>query len=123
MLQHNIGSLAQRSRTRAHLAHAAVVGVHALCCGLPILALLAAGLTGMTSGVAMFSGAVGALHDVIHTFEAWILLISALLVGIGGALELFARRGPGAVRGVPWLFLLSAACFAMNTVIVLLHRG
>lgn len=119
MLQHNT---VNQARTRAHWTHAALIGFHAACCGLPILALMAATLTGMTSGVAVFSRSADALHDFVHTYEVAILVASAALVSVGGALELLAWRA-GPTRRMPWLFLVSVACFAANVLIVLAHRG
>jgi hypothetical protein len=118
MLQRNTPSAPRR----AHLAHAAVVGLHTICCGLPALALLAAGLSGAASGVALFSGAVGVLHDLLHAHELWILGISTALVTLGAWLELNARRAhPG--HGFPWLFAFSVLCFAINVGVILAHRA
>lgn len=119
MLQHNIAARAGR---RAHIAHGAVLTLHALCCGLPILALLAASLSGAASGAALFVGGAAELHALMHVYEAWILGGSAALVTLGGALELAARR-QAPRRAFPWLFVFSAACFALNAAIVLVHRG
>lgn len=117
MLQHN----SSRAGRRAHLTHAAVMGLHAVCCGLPALAMLAAGLSGATSGVALMSDSVEALHGFLHAHEVWILVASAALVVTGGWLEAAARREPG--RGFPWLFAFSALCFLVNVAIIVLHRG
>lgn len=112
MLQRNI------SARRAHLAHAAVVGLHAICCGLPALAMAAALVTGATSGVALLSDYFSAFHSVLHTHELEILVLSAALVATGGVLE--ARRLHR--HGFPWLFAVSVLCFLANVAIVLGHR-
>lgn len=115
MLQHNSADAGRR----AHLAHAAVMGLHALCCGLPALFMLAAA-AGATSAITVAAGAFEGVHRFLHGHEGWILLISAGLVGIGGALELQARRARPA--GVPWLFVFSACCFLANVAIIAIHR-
>jgi hypothetical protein len=117
MLQHNV--LAPRQR--AHLAHAAVVGLHALCCGLPVLALVAVSISGATSGVALFSESVSFFHDLLHAYELWIMGVSAMLVGIGAGFEVLARRQTQGL-GFPWMFLISVACFFVNVAIIAAHR-
>lgn len=117
MLHHNIAS-----PRRAHLAHAAVMGLHAVCCGLPALAMLAAGLSGATSGIALLSDKFEFFHDFLHAHEVWILALSAGLVVIGAALEAGARRR-GAASGFPWLFAFSVLCFLANAAIILAHQG
>jgi len=83
---------------------------------------LAAGLSGATSGVALFSGSVALLHDLLHTHELWILGLSTVLVTVGAGLELSARRAhPG--HGFPWLFAFSVLCFAINVGVILAHRA
>lgn len=104
------------------MAHAAVVGLHALCCGLPALALLAAAASSATSGVAVAAEFLETFHDLLHAHEVWILAVSAALVVIGGALEVIARRNVRA-QAFPWLFLISVACFLVNVLIVLAHRA
>lgn len=106
----------------AHIAHAALIGLHAICCGLPALAMLAAAASGAASSLALLSGSVGIFHDFLHAHEVWIVALSAALVAIGGALELNARRGANR-HGFPWLFAFSAFCFALNLGIVLIHRA
>jgi hypothetical protein len=118
MLQRN--ALAQTPR-HAHLAHAAVVGMHALCCGLPAVALLAVGLSGASS-LALLSDSLGVFHRLLHGYEVWILGLSAALVALGAWLELAVRRGRHA-HGFPWLFALSVVCFAANLAVMLVHRG
>ncbi|MBX9747008.1 MAG: hypothetical protein K2X34_08910, partial [Hyphomonadaceae bacterium] len=58
MLQHN-----SRQAGRAHWAHAAVVGLHTLCCGFPALALTAAALSGAASGVTLLSEKTAVFHE------------------------------------------------------------
>lgn len=117
MLQHN----ASRAGKGAHWAHAGVVSLHALCCGLPALAMLAAALSGTTSGIALLSDLFGEFHDFMHAHEVWILALSAALVASGGALEATARwRRPSAV--VPWMFAVSVLCFVVNVAIIWVHR-
>jgi hypothetical protein len=116
MLQHN----AAAHRQRAHLAHAAVVGLHAVCCGLPALALLAAAAFGTAAGTLVASDSIGEFHGLLHRYEGWGLALSAALVGLGGWLEMAARRHRG---GFPWLFAFSALCLGLNLAIVLAHRA
>jgi hypothetical protein len=117
MLQHNS---ARRGR-RAHLAHAAVMGLHAVCCGLPALAMLAAALSGAASGVALLSESVAEIHHFLHAHELWILVVSAALVVTGGLLEAQARRTHN--HGFPWLFAFSVLCFLANVAIIATHRA
>lgn len=118
MLQHNAHSHSRH----AHVTHAAVMGLHALCCGLPALAMLAAATAGATSGVAVLAQGFEGIHEFLHRHEIWILALSAALVVSGGILELLARRGR-ANAGFPWLFAFSALCFAVNLAIIAAHRG
>jgi len=118
MLQHN----SARAGKKAHLAHAAVVSLHALCCGLPALAMLAAAISGATSGAAMLAGVLEPVHALLHAHEVWILAASAALVVAGGALEAVARRGPHR-HGFPWLFAFSVGCFLVNVAIIVAHRA
>ncbi len=120
MLRYNIAQ--PEAGRKAHLAHAAVVGLHAICCGVPALALMLAALSGAAAGLSLFAQAASQLHALLHAHEIWILTASAALVAGGGVLEVAARRGQPA-RGFPWLFLMSVACFAFNVTIILLHRG
>lgn len=118
MLQHN----SARAGKKAHIAHAALIGFHALCCGLPALAMTAAAVSGLTSGAALMSGVFEPLHALLHTHEVWILVGSAALVVTGGVLEVVARRGAHA-HGFPWLFAFSVGCFLANVAIVMAHRA
>jgi hypothetical protein len=117
MLQHN----ATRHGQRAHLAHAAVVSLHALCCGLPALAMIAAALSGVASGASLLPESFVYFHQFMHAHEIWILVLSAALVVGGGWMELSARRQHR--HGFPWLFALSVGCFALNVTIILVHRA
>lgn len=119
MLQHNTPSAGQR----AHVAHAALIGLHALCCGMPVVAVAATALAGATSGLALFSESVGVFHHLLHAHEIWIALLSAVLVCAGGAMEFSARRDKRSRLGFPWLFALSLACFLANLIILAVHRG
>lgn len=118
MLQHN----ALAHPRRAHLAHAAVVGLHAFCCGLPALALIAVALSGAASGVVLLSDYTSIFHNFLHAHELWILGVSALLVLTGAALELNSRRGAHA-HSFPWLFAFSVVCFLGNAALIAAHRG
>lgn len=117
MLQDNT---AGRTGRHAHLAHAAVMGLHTLCCGLPLVALALTALAGATSGVVYFSETVGALHALLHAHEVWILVLSGSLVIVGGIMEVLHRRLHR--HGFPWLFAMSVGCFLVNATIIGLHR-
>ena len=106
----------------AHLAHAAVVGMHAFCCGLPIAAILAAGLTGAASASALLPDSFEVFHHLLHGYEPLIVAVSALLVVLGGWMEVSSRR-QGRAHGFPWLFALSLGCFLANAALVLAHRA
>lgn len=110
--------LQRNTAKSAHLAHAAVLSLHSLCCGLPALAvtLAALGVSGINLG-----GALGGLHTLIHGHELWILALSATLVVIGGVMELSLRRGHQH-KGIPWLFVMSACCLLANIAIIAVHR-
>ncbi len=118
MLQHNTA----QARARAHLAHAAVVSLHGLCCGVPALAILATAASGAAAGVTLLADFVTPFHTLLHRHETWVLAVSGLLVTAGGALEAWARRRPHR-HGFPWLFAFSAACFLANVAIVAGHRA
>lgn len=118
MLQHNT----RRRGQKAHVAHVAVVALHAICCGLPALAMLAAAVSGATSGVALLAESFEPFHDFLHQHEIWILGVSALLVVTGGVLEVVARRAPHN-HGFPWLFAFSVLCFLANVAIIVAHRA
>ena len=114
MLQHN----AVPAANSAHLAHAAVLSLHSLCCGLPALAVTLAALG--VSGVS-FGGALAGFHALIHGNELWILALSAALVSVGALMEVSARRSHR-TKGVPWLFVMSACCLLANVAIIAAHR-
>lgn len=117
MLQHN----ATQTGRQAHLAHATLVGLHTLCCGLPLLLTLVVSISGAASILSTTSEYFGQFHGFLHQNEVWIVTVSALLVVLGGVLEGRARRAGGGA-GFPWLFAVSVLCFFLNTGIVLLHR-
>ena len=110
--------LQRNTAKSAHLAHAAVLSLHSICCGLPALAvtLAALGLSGIHLG-----GTLTGLHTLIHGHELWIIALSAALVVIGGLMELSLRRSR-AHKGVPWLFVMSACCLVANIAIIAVHR-
>lgn len=114
MLQHN--------NQRTHVVHAVVVGLHALCCGVPVLALVLAALWGTTSAVAAVGVWFGPVHSALHSHELWIVAVSAVLVATGGLLEWTGRRGGGRA-GFPWLFGLSVGAFVVNLLIVVSHQA
>ncbi|MEZ5970218.1 MAG: hypothetical protein R3C31_00235 [Hyphomonadaceae bacterium] len=117
MLQHN----SAQAGKKAHLAHAAVMSLHALCCGLPALAMLAVALSGAASGVVLFADYVGEIHRFLHGNEYWILAASAALVITGGWMELQSRRRHN--HGFPWLFAFSVFCFFANVTMIVVHRA
>jgi hypothetical protein len=97
-----------------HWAHVAMVALHTLCCGLPLVA----SLSGLAASAALMSGVLH-VHDWLHGWELWVLGASAVLVVLGGVAEVrFLARG----RRISLLFALSLACFAFNAAIVAGHR-
>jgi hypothetical protein len=110
--------LQRNTAKSAHLAHAAVLSLHSICCGLPALAvgLAALGVSGIDLG-----GALTGLHALIHGHELWILALSAGLVILGGLVEIGLHRSH-AHKGVPWLFVMSACCLVANIAIIAVHR-
>ncbi|MDX2237700.1 MAG: hypothetical protein NW203_09055 [Hyphomonadaceae bacterium] len=106
----------------AHVLHALVVGLHALCCGAPAALLLISAGLGASTGLAATQGFVGDVHDVLHGHEGIILGASAALVLIGGAAEWRLRRVHG-VRGFPFLFAASVACLVLNAGIIAAHNA
>lgn len=115
MLQRNTGEGgAARAPNTAHWAHAAVVGVHVLCCGLPA----AFAIFGVVLGTLAWAGPITTLHHWMHGYEAVILAFSAGMVALGGVLE-WRRQGAG--RGLRPLYALSVACFLANAMLVTSH--
>lgn len=82
--------------------------------------MLAAAASGAASVTYAFVY-INKIHGFLHAHEVWVLVVSALLVVIGGALEVSARRRRA--LGFPWLFAFSLFCFAANLVLMLVHRG
>lgn len=117
MLQHNVTSTGRR----AHVAHAAVVGLHTVCCGAPALLLALSLAAGTTTGLTLASDYVVQIHSFVHRYEGWVLALSAALVVAGGAMEVQGRRS--GARGFPWLFAISVLCLAVNAIIILAHRA
>jgi hypothetical protein len=114
-------SVASADGKPAHIAHGAVLGLHALCCGAPALALIAAAASGATSSVAAFANFLGGFHEFMHAHETWILVFSVALVVGGGVLEARARRVHKG-QGFPWLFAFSLACLVVNLALLTFHR-
>jgi hypothetical protein len=118
MLQHN----GTRAGNRAHIAHAAMVSLHALCCGLPALAMIAAAVSGAATGISLLADFMRPFHELMHAHEIWILVVSAVLVATGGVFEGLARRGARR-QAFPWLYALSVCCFVANVAIIAAHRA
>jgi hypothetical protein len=116
MLQHNV--TAARAR-RAHAAHAAVVGGHLFCCGIPLAVVLLSAGTGVSAGVSAVAQWFGVAHAWLHAHEAWLLGASAFLVLLGGALEARVHGG----RRFSALFVLSLLCFTLNVGLIWSHRS
>jgi hypothetical protein len=96
--------------------HATVVGMHALCCGIPA----ALAISGAAVGVlAWASGPVTAVHRFLHGYEPEILALSFTLVAVGGFWEWRRHKFK---QGVPALYALSVACLAANIAIIAAHR-
>jgi hypothetical protein len=114
--------LQRNSPRHAHIAHAAVVGMHAICCGLPALAMLAAALSGTASVGTLLPDSFEQFHRLLHGYELWIVGVSAALVTLGAWLEVGARRTHQG-HGFPWLFAFSVLCFLLNVGVILAHRA
>lgn len=84
--------------------------------------MLAAALSGATSGIALLSDFFEPFHHLLHQHELWIMAVSAALVVLGAVLEVIARRKPHN-HGFPWLFALSVFCFLANVAIIVAHRA
>jgi len=130
MLQHNSPTRPETSKSgasksgaakneahRAHWAHAAVLSLHAICCGAPIALLLVGAVTASVVGAGWVLGA----HAFLHAHEFWLLALSGSLVVYGGFGEWRARKS-GAHAGFPVLWAMSGLCLAANVTIVVLHR-
>ena len=114
MLQHNTKNESLSRRT--HWAHAAVVALHTVCCGIP--AFLA--ITGAAMWILSWaSGPVASIHGFIHGYEAEVTALSFILVVVGGALEWHHRAGR---KGIPKLYALSLICFFANISLIAAHR-
>lgn len=103
---------------RAHVAHAAVVGMHILCCGVPAAMMLLAAGTGASIGLNVVAGYFQSTHAMLHANELWILALSFVFVAIGAWLEWRNHRG----RRFSPLFAASIACFVLNASIIWAHR-
>lgn len=116
MLLYNDADGAKAHAHRAHTAHAAVVALHALCCGAPAALFLfsASAMAGALGGM------VTQAHHFLHGHELWLIALSAALI-VGGAVAEWRARQAGA-RRFPALFVLSVACLAANIAIVAAHR-
>ncbi|MEQ1617270.1 MAG: hypothetical protein ABL883_02865 [Terricaulis sp.] len=117
MLQRNV----TRAGRDAHLTHAALVGLHTLCCGLPIVVMGVVSAAGAASTLTLASRNLLQVHDFMHENEVWTVVASAILVVIGAVLEARARRKVS-VAGFPWLFAVSVGCFLLNAGVVMFHR-
>jgi hypothetical protein len=111
MLQHNT---AKQGASRAHWAHAALVGMHALCCGLP----MAMAVAGVAIGALAWAGPIIRIHTFLHGYEPEMLMVSFALVAIGGFAE-WRRRAQ--LRAFPKLYALSLICFLANAGMVTTH--
>lgn len=105
------------------MAHAAAVGIHAICCGMPVLAMAVTALWGTASAAAAAGVWFLPVHEALHGFELWIVAASAMLVSLGGLLEWITRRGAQGSKGIPWLFALSLGAFVVNVAVVFSHQG
>ena len=101
---------------RAHVAHAAVVGLHSICCGAPIAILLFSA----SAAAGTLGGFVTHAHAFLHGHEFWLLAVSASLIVLGGVAEWRARRA--GARHFPVMFAVSVACLFLNVAIIAAHR-
>ena len=99
-----------------------MISMHALCCGLPIVAVTLAALSGAAAGTSLFVVTSRQVHAALHAHEIWILLASAILVSVGALFERAAIKS-GHRRRISPLFALSLACFVFNVAIIAVHRG
>lgn len=114
MLQHNTHASRGDTGGRAHWAHAALVGMHALCCGLPA----AMALLGVAIGALAWAAPIVRLHTFLHGYEPEMLMLSFALVAIGGFAE-WQRRAQ--LKSFPKLYALSLICFVANAGMVTTH--
>ncbi len=117
-----MGIEALKAGKKAHVAHAAMISMHALCCGMPILAVMLAALSGAAAGTSLLVVVSRQVHNALHAHEFWILGVSAALVSLGGLFEVLAVRSGLRKRFSP-LFAVSCACFVFNLAIIAVHRG
>lgn len=83
--------------------------------------MLIAALSGAASASALLPESFVEFHAFMHAYELWILAGSALLVVVGGILELAHRRLHPKL-GFPWLYAMSIGCFLLNAVIIFTHQ-
>jgi hypothetical protein len=112
---HTVTTPEQSGGRRTHWAHVAVVALHTLCCGLPLVA----SLSGLAASAALMGGVLR-FHTFLHGRELWLLGVSASLVALGAFAEWRFTRG-GQQR-VSRMFAVSVACFAFNAAIIAGHR-
>ncbi len=105
----------ERGGRRMHWAHVAVVALHTICCGLPLVA----SVMGLAASAALMGGALR-FHSFLHGRELWLLGVSAALVALGAFAEWRFMRG--GQRRVSIMFAVSVACFAFNAAIIAGHR-
>ena len=98
---------------RTHWAHVAVVSLHSLCCGIPLVL----SSVGLAASVA-WSGWAWSAHAALHDRE-WIVLLVSLALVLAGA---FAERDALRRRRVSLLFAASCVCFVANVAVVGAHR-
>ncbi|MES1204111.1 MAG: hypothetical protein ABUS57_21950 [Pseudomonadota bacterium] len=114
MLQHNTSANGGRASSKAHWAHAALVSMHALCCGLPA----AMAVAGFAIGALAWAAPIVRLHTFLHGYEPEMLMVSFALVAIGGLAE-WRRRTQ--LRSFPKLYALSLVCFLANAGMITTH--
>lgn len=64
---------------------------HFFCCGIPIIFSVLSLLSGMGIIASMPLG-IGHLHDAMHDYEVPMIVMSGLIVALGWALHLVAKR-------------------------------
>ncbi len=101
------------------MAHAAAIGIHVLCCGLPV----AASLVSLATGLAL-TGALApieALHGFLHQHEWTLVGISGAFVLLGVLWDRHERAHGHRGAGI-WLWV-SAGLFALNLGLTTLHHS